>query len=122
MRMSDENPKRIFEEIARKANSNSEAEKIIRQWVGPYDGKILQFETGSEKFYLVVSDGRLKVCDGEYPSPDLTFRGSSEVVLDVFTGKKTVGDAMKNWDLLLMGAGHEGFSLAKLITTVLMET
>ena len=36
MTMSDDSPKRIFEEIARKANGNSEAEKLMRQWVGPY--------------------------------------------------------------------------------------
>ena len=122
MRLSADSPKRIFEEIARKANSNGEAEEIMKQWAGPYDGKILQFETDSEKFYLVVREGRMKVFDGEYPSPDLTFRGSKEVVSDVFTGKRTVGDAMKNWDLLLMGAGHEGFALAKLIASVLAES
>ena len=70
----------------------------------------------------MVTDGKMKVCDGEYPSPDLTFRGSTQVVSDVFTGKKTVGEAMKSWDLLLMGAGHEGFALAKLIEAVLMES
>jgi hypothetical protein len=30
-------------------------------------------------------------------------------------------DAMKSWDLLLMGAGHEGFILGRLITNVFLE-
>jgi hypothetical protein len=30
-------------------------------------------------------------------------------------------DAMKSWDLLLMGAGHEGFIVGRLITTVFLE-
>jgi len=119
--MSDETPRRIFEEIAKKANNSSEAQKIMKQWVGPYHGKILQFETDSEKFHLVVTDRRIEVCGGEYPSPDLTLRGSSQVISDVFTGKRSVGDAMKSWDLLLMGAGHEGSTLAKLITAVFLE-
>jgi len=119
--MSDESPRRIFEDIAKRGNNSSEAQRIIKQWVGPYHGKILQFETDSEKFYLVVTDGRMKVCSGEYPSPDLTLRGSSQVISDVFTGKRSVGDAMKSWDLLLMGAGHEGSTLAKLITAVFLE-
>jgi putative sterol carrier protein len=119
--MSSLSPKKLFKEIAEKVNSSSEGKRIIKEWVGPYDGKIIQFETDTEKFYLVVTDGRMKVRDGEYPSPDLTFRGSSQVISEVFTGKKSVGDAMKSWGLLLMGAGHEGFILGRLITTVFLE-
>jgi len=120
--VSAESPKGIFEEIAKKANSSSEGQRIMKEWVGHYHGKILQFETDAEKFYLVITDGKMTVYDGEYPSPDLTFRGSSQVISDVFTGKRSVGDAMKSWDLLLMGAGHEGFTLGKLIATVFLGT
>ena len=94
--MSETSPKRIFEEIAKKASSSKEGRKIMKEWTGPYLGKIIQFETNAERFYLVVTDERMKVYDGEYPSPDLTFRGSSQVVSDVFTGKRSVGEAMKS--------------------------
>ena len=119
--MSSLSPKKLFEGIAKKANSSSEGRRIMKEWVGHYDGKIIKFETDTEKFYLVVTDGRMKVHDGEYPSPDLTLRGSSQVISDVFTGKRSVGEVMKSWDLLLMGAGHEGFILGRLITTVFLE-
>jgi hypothetical protein len=119
--MSSLSPKKLFKEVAEKANSSSEGKRIMKEWVGHYDGKIIQFETDTEKFYLVVTDEKMKVLDGEYPSPDLTLRGSSQVISDVFTGKKSVGDAMKSWDLLLMGAGHEGFILGRLITSVFLE-
>lgn len=119
--MRKESTKKIFEEIANKANSSIGGQKIMREWVGPYNGKILQFETDTEKFYLVITEGKMNVHDGEYPSPDLTIRGSAQVISDVFTGKRSVGDAMKSWDLLLMGAGHEGFTLGKLITTVFLD-
>lgn len=113
--------KRFFEAVAMRANRSSEGTKIMRDWTGPYDGKVVQFETDTEKFYLVVTGGRLKVYDGEYPAPDLTFRGSSKLISDVFTGRKRIGDAMKNWELVLIGAGHEGFALGRLITTVMLE-
>ena len=119
--MSGMSPKQIFAEVAKKANSSGEGKRIMKEWVGPYYGKIIQFEADTEKFYLVVKGGRMKVHDGEYPSPDLTFRGSSQVISDVFTGERSVGNAMKSWDLLLIGAGHEGFILGKLITTVFLE-
>jgi putative sterol carrier protein len=119
--MSDQSPMKIFEEIAKKTNESVAGQSIIKEWVGPYDGKILQFETDTKKFYLVIADGKMEVCTGEYPSPDLTFRGSSQVIIDVFTGKRSVGEAIKRWDLLLMGAGHEGFMLGRLITTIFPE-
>jgi len=120
--MSDQSPREIFEEITKRVNESPEAQRIIEQWVGPYDGKILQFETDAEKFHLVIADGRMELCTGEYPSPDLILRGSSQVITDVFTGRRSVGEVIRSWDLLLMGAGHEGFMLGRLIATVSLET
>ena len=113
--------KRFFEAVAMKANRSSEGTKIMRDWTGHYHGKVIQFETDTEKFHLVVTDGKMKVRDGEYPGPDLTFRGPSKLISDVFTGRRRIGDAMKNWELVLTGAGHEGFALGRLITTVMLE-
>lgn len=120
--MNEQSPSEIFEEVAKKVNENAEGQRIIKEWVGSYEGKILQFETEAEKFYLVITLGKMEVCTGDYPSPDLTFRGSSQVIVDVFTGRRSVADAMRSWDLLLIGAGHEGFMLGRLITTALLET
>ena len=113
--------RRFFEAIAMKANRSSDGQKIMKDWIGHYHGKVIQFETDTEKFYLVVTDEKMKVRDGEYPSPDLAFTGSSQVISDVFTGRRSIGDALKSWDFLLIGAGHEGFKLGKLITTVSQE-
>jgi len=113
--------KKFFEAVAMKANRSGEGTKIMEKWASRYHGKIIQFETDTEQFYLVVTDGKMRVCDGKYPSPDLTFKGSSKTIYEVFTGRKRFGDAMKNWELVLIGAGHEGFALGRLITTVMLE-
>jgi len=113
--------KKFFEAVAMKANRSSDGTRIMKEWQGHYHGKVIQFETDTEKFFLVVSEGRMGVKDGVYPAPDLTFRGSSKTVSEVFTGRKRIGDAMKAWELVLMGAGHEGFALGRLITTVMLE-
>ena len=119
--MSTIRVKKLFEAIAMKANRSSEGVRIMKEWIGPYHGKIIQFQTDTEQFYLVVSNGKMKVYDGEYPAPDLIFRGPSKLISDVFTGRKRIGDAMKSWELVLIGAGHEGFALGRLITTVMLE-
>lgn len=113
--------KEFFEALAMKANRSSDGQKIMKDWVGHYHGKIIQFETDTERFYLLVHDGKMKIADGVYPAPDLTFKASSETISEVFTGRKPIGDAMKTWDLVLVGAGHEGFALGRLVTTVMME-
>jgi len=113
--------KRFFEAVAMKASKSSDGTRIMKEWTGHYHGKIIQFETDTEQFYLVVANGRMKVKDGIYPAPDLTFRGSSKTISEVFTGRKRIGDAMKTWELMLIGAGHEGFALGRLVTTVMLE-
>jgi putative sterol carrier protein len=113
--------KKFFEAVAMKANRSNDGQKIMKDWVGHYHGKIIQFETDLEKFYLIIQSSKMKVLDGVYPAPDLTFKGSSKVISEAFTGKRRMGDVMKTWELMLIGAGHEGFALGRLITTVMME-
>jgi putative sterol carrier protein len=113
--------KKFFEAVAMKANRSSEGTKIMETWTSHYPGKIIQFETDNEQFFLVVTEGKMRVFDGKYPSPDLTFKGSSKTIYEVFTGRKRFTDAMKNWELVLIGAGHEGFMLGRIITTVMLE-
>jgi hypothetical protein len=113
--------KEFFEALAMKANRSNDGQKIMKDWVGHYHGKIIQFEAGNEKFHLLVHDGKMTVADGVYPAPDLTFKASSETLSEVFTGRKPIGDAIKAWELVLVGAGHEGFALGRLVTTVMME-
>jgi putative sterol carrier protein len=113
--------KKFFEAIAMKANRSSDGQKIMKDWIGHYHGKVIQFETDTEKFHLVIQDGKMKVIEGEYLAPDLTFKGSSRTISEVFTGRKRIGDAMKTWELVLVGAGHEGFALGRLVTTMMLE-
>jgi len=113
--------KRFFEAVAMKANRSSDGTRIMKEWVGHYYGKVIQFETDAEQFYLVVTDGKMRVLEGVYPAPDLTFKGSSRTISEVFTGRKRIGDAMKTWELVLIGAGHEGFALGRLVTAVMLE-
>ncbi len=119
--MSAGGAKKFFEAVAMKANRSSNGTRIMKEWGGHYHGKVIQFETNTEQFYLVVADGKMKVEDGVYPAPDLTFKGTSKTVSEVFTGRERIGDAIKSWKLVLMGAGHEGFALDRLVTTVMLE-
>lgn len=119
--MSIPTVKQFFEAVAIKANRSSEGTKIMEKWTGHYHGKVMQFETDTEQFYLVVANRKMRVCEGVYPAPDLTFKGPSKTISEVFTGRKRFGDAMKSWEVVLIGAGHEGFALGRLVSTVMLE-
>ena len=113
--------KDFFQTTAVKANESSSGKLIMKEWVGHYDGKVVQFQTGKEVFYIVVADETMRVCDGEYPSPDIIFRGPPELIIDVFTLRKSMESAMKSWELVVLGAGHDGFALRELVSTVFRE-
>lgn len=119
--MSAVSAKKFFEAVAMKANRSGEGTKIMKEWIGHYHGKVIQFETDTEQFHIIICKGKMKVREGVYPAPDLTFKGTSKTVSEVFTGRRRFGDAMKNWELVLIGAGHEGFTLGRLVTTVMLE-
>jgi len=119
--MTTTSVKKFFEIIAMKANRSVEGTRIMQEWTQHYFGKIVQFETDIEKFYLIIHNGKLRVCEGTYPAPDLTLKAATKTLIEVFTGRKRFGDAMKSWELILIGAGHEAFTLGRLITTVMME-
>jgi len=119
--MSTSVVKRFFEAVAVKANQSSDGARIMKEWVGHYQGKVIQFETDTEQFYLVITNGKMDVLEGVYPAPDLTLKGSSKTVSDVFMGGRSVGEAMKTWELVLIGAGQEGFALGRLVTAVMLE-
>ncbi|MFQ6088588.1 MAG: SCP2 sterol-binding domain-containing protein [Candidatus Methanofastidiosia archaeon] len=118
--MSAEDVKKFLSMIVMKANASEDAKKQIAEWVKHYPGKIIQIETDGEIYHVVITKKGLKLREGEYPSPDLIFRAPSEVLMSIFTGRKTMKDAMKNWEMLVIGAAHDGIPMAKLITTVLM--
>jgi len=113
--------KDFFQTVAMKANKSDYVKKMLKEWIGHHDGKIVQFQTNTENFYIVVAGEIMRVCNGEYPSPDIVFRGPSELILDVFTLKKNMEDAVKSWELVVLGAGHDGFALRRLVTTIVRE-
>jgi len=59
--------KKFFDAVAMKANRSNDGTRIMKEWVGHYHGKVIQFETDTEKFYLVVADGKNEGCRRRLP-------------------------------------------------------
>lgn len=101
-------------------NSSEEHKKFVAEWINPWPGKVLQVDAEGEKFYTVITQEKMWIEEGEYPSPDVIFRvKDAQVILDIFTGRLPFRNAMKSWDLFVIGAAHEAVPLAQLIFNVM---
>ena len=110
----------IFEGLIAKVNETPEHREFIRDWVGPYQGKVLQLETDKGIFHVILlKSGIMKLQYGTYPSPDVIYKASTTTFMNLFTGQTSFRELMKKWELVVIGAGHESVPLGQLLIRVL---
>ena len=113
----------MFEHLIKKVNENAEHREFVRNWVGAYHGKVLQVETEKGAFHIrVYRKGTMTFHEGKYPSPDVIYRSSADTLMKLFTGQASFRDLIKNWDLIIIGAGHESVPLGQLFLRVLQSS
>ncbi len=111
----------FFKFLISKVNEKPELKKYLAEWVGPYDGKILQVFTEDGPQYIVVTKDGMSLHDGIYPSPDVTYKASAQTLLNIFTGEVPFKQTMKEGSLTVIGNAHESNPLANLILQVMMS-
>lgn len=118
--MTAEEVHKFLQMIIQTGNKKEDAVKIMKEWVGPYDGKILQVETDGKFYYVVITKKGATVKEGEYPSPDIIFRAPSDLLMQIFTGRADPIEAIKKWEMIVVGNGHEMVSMNQMIMAVMM--
>jgi hypothetical protein len=112
----------IFDGLLAQVNKNAEYREFIHEWVGPYQGKVLQLETDEGTFHILLHrQGTMELRNGSYPSPDVIYKASTKTLMSLFTGQASFRDLMKKWDLIIIGAGHESVPLGELMMRVLRQ-
>jgi len=113
----------IFDGLIVQVNSNPEHREFIQEWVGPYQGKVLQLETDEGTFHVLLTrQGTMELRKGSYPSPEVIYKASTKTLISLFTGQALFRDLMKKWELIIIGAGHESVPLGELMMRVLQQT
>ncbi|MFX0168403.1 MAG: SCP2 sterol-binding domain-containing protein [Candidatus Hodarchaeota archaeon] len=113
----------LFESLIQRINQTVEYREFVRNWVGPYQGKVLQLETDKGTFHIRIhQQGTMTLHMGMYPSPDVIYKSSVETLLNLFTGQASFRELMKSWELVIIGAGHESVPLGQLIARVLQSS
>ncbi|MFW9934600.1 MAG: hypothetical protein ACFFDU_03590 [Candidatus Thorarchaeota archaeon] len=112
----------IFQGLITKVNKTAEHRAFIRDWVGPYQGKVLQVETDGEIFHIVLQkQGTMELHSGSYPSPEVIYKASTKTLMNLFTGQASFRDLIKKWELIIIGAAHESVPLGQLMMQILQQ-
>jgi hypothetical protein len=113
----------LFETLVKRVNETPAHRQFVQEWVGNYQGKVLQLDTDEGSFHVVLKkDGSMQLRPGSYPSPDIVFKANTQTLMNLFTGRADFRDLVKRWELLIIGAGHEAVPLAKLVFNVLKSS
>ncbi len=110
----------FFKFLMTQCNTKDDLKKQLAIWVGPYHGKILQVHTEEGDQYMVVTHDKIELFEGVYPSPDVIYKSSAEILLGIFTGEVPFKDTMKDGSLQVIGNANESDPLANLILQVMM--
>ncbi|MHA1638381.1 MAG: SCP2 sterol-binding domain-containing protein [Candidatus Thorarchaeota archaeon] len=110
----------FFKFLMSKVKEKSDLKKLLVEWVGPYHGKVLQVFTEEGAQYIVIKKDGMSLHDGSYPSPDVTYKASSQILLGIFTGEVPFKQTMKDGSLEVIGNANESDPLANLILVAMM--
>jgi putative sterol carrier protein len=118
--MSAQQLDEFFKFLMAKIREKDDLKKLLADWVGPYDGKILQVYTEVGPQYMVVTKDNMTIHEGVYPSPDVIYEANSATLLGIFTGEVPFKQTMKDGSLKVIGNAHESDPLANLILQAMM--
>jgi len=110
----------FFQFLISKVKEKDDLKKLLAEWVGPFNGKILQVITEEGPQYIVITKDKMTLHDGMYPSPDVIYKAKAETLLGIFTGQTPFKDTMKDGSLDVIGNANESDPLANLILAAMM--
>jgi putative sterol carrier protein len=118
--MSSAQLQEFFKFLISKIHEKEDLKKLLAEWVGPYDGKILQVYTEAGPQYMIVTKDDMKIHEGVYPSPDVIYEADAATLLGIFTGEVPFKETMNDGRLKVIGNAHESDPLANLILAAMM--
>lgn len=97
-------------QIAERIQRTEVNRKAIVKWVDTYYGKIITIKADDEAVSLAFThEGKVKVLDGELPSPDVALMGSSGDIYSLLDGKISAKELAKSRRVEVRGSLHEWF-------------
>jgi hypothetical protein len=108
-----------LKKIAEFSMKDREAKKLVERWIDTYDGKILEFRTREKAYTISFSREKTWISEGNYPSPDVIFEGSEEILRKILSKERiSFSRSLRSGELMVYGNLHEVFPFLEIVRRV----
>lgn len=108
----------ILKQKVKQINEDKVRLGAIKNWIeGAYgEPKIVSFKTPDKAYHLVFTKKEgVELRDGDYPSINLSYRGSEENILKVLSGERSASNMWQRKELHVWGGLSEALAFEKLL-------
>ena len=106
---------RLLKEKVKQINSDKGRLGKIREWINGYYGKVIGFVTPNKAYHLVFTREEVSLREGDYPSCEVFYRGSEEVMQKLLNRQKSTGEVVKSGQLKAWGNLNEAVTFEKIL-------
>ena len=98
---------RLLKEKVKQVNSDKERRDKVREWIDSYYGKVIGFVTPGKAYHLVFTGDGVSLREGDYPSCEVSYRGSEEILQRLLNRQTSTSEAVKSGQLKAWGNLNE---------------
>ena len=116
--MPSEEVRNWLESIVDVINEDSKAKEELDKWIGTYFGKVLEWHIGDDKFFLILSPGKARIGEGEYPSPEIVITSDSNTWMELIRGEELfngIKSYMKEERIVVKGNLNEAYNFSNFL-------
>jgi hypothetical protein len=96
-------------------NSYKESLDAIRAWIDGYEGKIVTLKGSSGSYHIIFTKQGVSFREGIYPSCEVYYEASDEVILNILQGKRNAYSEVKNNRCKVWGSLNEASHFEKIV-------
>ena len=97
----------LLKEKVKQVNSDKGRLDKVKEWIDGYYGKVIGFIAPHKAYHLVFTKDGVSLREGDYPSCEVSYRGSEEALLRLLNRVTNTGEAVKSGQLKAWGNLNE---------------
>ena len=102
-----------------KINSRKDKLQEVGEWIGDgYRGKIIQLKFGDKAYHIVFTRDSVSLREGEYPSVEVTYYASEDVLLRIIKGETRAKTEIRAGNLVNLQSLHEAAEFEQIMVGV----
>lgn len=102
-----------------KINSRKDKLQEVREWIGDgYRGKVIQLKFGDKACHVVFTRESVSLREGEYPSVEVTYCASEDVLLKIIKGETRAKMEIRAGSLVNLQSLHEAAEFEQIMVGV----